>query len=167
MPVLVDHEKTRRQIAEIAGNIVAREGVAALTSRRMAEEAGTSRSIVNTYFDNMRDLVMTTFLDATARQGERFDHGVASGLDMQGCIESLLPLDEPRLHDARITFAFLGVALSDPELYDIMAAHTSGAVDRIEGLLLRQGREKSNETRRDAAHIISAVVGVSIHYCFR
>lgn len=166
MPVLIDHEKTRQQIADIAGNIVAREGVAALTSRRMAEEAGTSRGIVTTYFRDMQDLVVATFLHATGRQGERFEAAIAEGPSLQRAIEALLPLDDERLHDAKITFAFLGVALSDPKLYEIMAAHNDGAADRFESILIASGRRKSAKTRSDAQHIVSVVIGVAIHYCF-
>ena len=39
MPVLVDHEKTRDRIAELACGIVAQEGLHALTMRRIAAEA--------------------------------------------------------------------------------------------------------------------------------
>lgn len=168
MPVLVDRESTRRVIAGIAAGIVAEEGVQGLTSRRLADAAGSSRAIVNTYFTDMRDLILQTFLVVIDRQAGRFEAAQAAGLGLEGCIAALLPMDAARLRDWKVTIAFLGVAASDPGLNAIERERLDSAVDRFEReLRLARGVARPTRWSRSAAqHIVSAIMGISIHHCF-
>ena len=168
MPVLVDREKTRDRIAEMACRIVAHEGLHALTMRRVAAEAGTSRAIVSTYFRDMRDLVLATFQWVSARQVTRIERAEALGLGLEGCIESLLPLDPERLDDWRVTIAYLGYAVADEELAGIERERLDGAVARFEQVLVREHglARTSARTRREAQRIVSCLLGVAIDYSF-
>ena len=168
MPVLVDHAKTREQIAGLACRIVASDGLHALTMRRLATEAGTSRAIVSTYFRDMRDLVLATFHWVAARQVARFEEAQAAGEGLQGCIAALLPLDDESLNDWRVTIAYLGYAVADEELADIERQRIDGAVVRIEKLLVHEhGLSKSSTAvRREAQRIVSAVLGVAVDFAF-
>lgn len=168
MPVLVDHEKTRDQIAELACGIVAREGLPALTMRRIAAEAGTSRAIVSTYFRDMRDLVLATFHWVAAQQVRQIETAEAAGLGLEGCVESLLPLDEERLEGWRVTIAFLGYAVADEELASIERQRIDGAVGRFDIILVRDGHypKASAASRREAQRIVSCLLGVAIDYTF-
>jgi AcrR family transcriptional regulator len=168
MPVLVDRAKTRDQIAELAAGIVAREGLHALTMRRLATEAGTSRAIVSTYFADMRDLVLATFQWVSARQVQRIEAAEAAGLGLEGCVEALLPLDHERLADWRVTIAFLGYAVADAELAAIERHRIDGAVERFTHVLMKQGSSaKPTATdRREAKRIVSALLGVAIDHSF-
>lgn len=168
MPVLVDHHRTREQIAALAAGIVAREGLHALTMRRLAAEAGSSRAIVSTYFRDMRDLVLATFEWVGARQVQRIEAAEASGLGVQGCVESLLPLDQERLDDWRVTVAFLGYAVADVELAAIERRRIDGAVARFEQVLVREHglARPSAQVRREAQRLVSCLLGVAIDYSF-
>ena len=166
MPVLVDHAKTRDQIAELACRIVAREGLQALTMRRVAAEAGASRAIVSTYFRDMRDLVLATVQWVAAQQVRQFEEAEARGLGLAGCVESLLPLDQKRLDDWRVTIAYLGYAAADEELAAIERQRLDGAVARFEKVLMReQGAARSSAAiRREAQRIVSSLLGVAIDH---
>ena len=168
MPVLVDHAKTREAIAELACGIVAREGLHALSMRRIAAEAGTSRAIVSTYFRDMRDLVLATFQWVAAQQVRQFEEAEAAGLGVAGCVEALLPLDGRRLNDWRVTIAYLGYAAADEELAAIERGRLDGAVVRFERLLMReQGVTRSSAAiRKEAQRIVSSLLGVAIDYAF-
>ena len=168
MPVLVDHEKTRDRIAELACGIVASEGLHALTMRRIAAEAGTSRAIVSTYFRDMRDLVLATFQWTAARQVTYIESAEARGLGLEGCIEALLPLDEERLNDWRVTIAYLGYAVADEELAAIERQRIDGAVVRFEKVIMRdRGLTKLTAAiTREAERIVSCLLGVAIDYPF-
>jgi AcrR family transcriptional regulator len=168
MPVLVDHGKTREQIAELACGIVAREGLHALTMRRVAAEAGTSRAIVSTYFRDMRDLVLATFHWVAARQVSQIEAAEAAGLGVEGCVEALLPLDGERLDGWRVTIAFLGYAVADEELATIERQRIDGAVVRFEKILVRDGHfpRASADSHREAQRIVSCLLGVAIDYSF-
>lgn len=168
MPVLVDHARTREQIAELAAGIVAREGLPALTMRRMAAEAGTSRAIVSTYFRDMRDLVLATFHWVSVRQVERIEAAEAAGLGLAGCVEALLPLDQARLDDWRVTIAFLGYAVADEELAAIERQRLDGAVVRFERVLMREAglTRPTAALRKEAERIVSSLLGVAIDHSF-
>lgn len=168
MPVLVDHAKTRESIAELAAGIVAREGLHSLTMRRLAAEAGTSRAIVSTYFRDMRDLVLATFQWVSARQVERIERAEAEGRGIAGCVEALLPLDEERLQDWRVTIAFLGFAVADEEFAAIERQRLDGAVSRFERMLVaEEGWPKgAGTTRREAERIVSCLLGVAVDHSF-
>lgn len=168
VPVLVDHAKTRESIAELACGIVAREGLRALTMRRVAAEAGTSRAIVSTYFRDMRDLVLATFQWVAAQQVRQFEAAEDAGVGVEGCIEALLPLDEKRLNDWRVTIAFLGFAVADEELAAIERQRLDGAVVRFERVLMReQGLSRSTASiRAEAQRIVSSLLGVAIDHSF-
>jgi len=168
MPVLVDHTRTREQIAAMAAGIVAREGLHALTMRRLATEAGTSRAIVSTYFRDMRDLVLATFEWVGVRQVQRIEAAEAAGLGVAGCVESLLPLDQERLDDWRVTIAFLGYAVADEEFAAIERGRIDGAVVRFDRMLVReQGLARSTaQTRTEAKRIVSALLGVGVDHSF-
>ena len=168
MPVLVDHARTREAIAELASGIVAREGLHALTIRRLAAEAGTSRAIVSTYFRDMRDVALATFQWVATQQVRQFEAAEAEGLGVAGCIEALLPLDDRRLRDWRVTIAFLGYAAADEELAAIERQRLDGAVLRFERLLMQErGMTRSTAAlRREAQRIVSSLLGVAIDYAF-
>lgn len=168
MPVLVDHAKTRDHIAELACGIVAREGLHSLSMRRIAAEAGTSRAIVSTYFRDMRDLVLATFQWVAAQQVRQFEEAEAQGFGVAGCVEALLPLDQKRLSDWRVTIAYLGYAAADEELAAIERQRLDGAVIRFEKLLMKE-QDLSRPTatiRREAQRIVSSLLGVAIDYAF-
>lgn len=52
-------EKRRSLILDHTADIIAREGVAALSMDRIGKEAGISKSLVYTYFDNLTELLRT------------------------------------------------------------------------------------------------------------
>lgn len=168
MPILVDHAKTRESISELAAGIVAREGLPALTMRRLAAEAGTSRAIVSTYFTDMRDLMLATFEWVSVRQVKRIEQAQADGLGVQGCVESLLPLDQERLDDWRVTIAFLGYAVADEELAAIERKRLDGAVGRFERMLIEEEglTRGSAATRHEAERIVSCLLGVAVDASF-
>jgi AcrR family transcriptional regulator len=135
MPIQVDREGQRAHVTSLAAGLVAREGVAALTFRRVAEAAGSSTAIVSTYFTDKRDLLLSTFRAAASRTTVRFEAAIAAGGSLRDCLEAWLPLDADRLTDWRVILAFWGVAVADPDLAAIQDGHVSRARARVERLL--------------------------------
>ncbi len=168
MPVLVDREKTRAQILDLAIGIVASEGLNALTIRRIAQAAGTSRAIVSTYFDNMGDLVTATFQTVADRQASRVAHAEERGASMEECVAALLPLDAAGLLEWRVLIAFHGVAVTDPDLVPIEGARIDGAVVRFERMLCaHHGLKRPNaRVRSDAKRIVNNIKGVAMDLSF-
>ena len=131
MPIQVDREVQREHVTSLAARLVAQEGVAALTFRRVAGAAGSSTAIVSTYFTDKRDLLLSTFRAAASRTTVRFEAAIDAGGSLQDGLEAWLPLDEDRLTDWRVIIAFWGVAVTDPELTAVQDGHVSRARARV------------------------------------
>ena len=167
MPIQVDRESQREHVTSLAARLVAREGVAALTFRRVAEAAGSSTAIVSTYFTDKRDLLLSTFRAAASRTTIRFEAAIDAGGSLQDCLEAWLPLDEERLTDWRVILGFWGVAVTDPELAAVQDGHVSRARARVEKLL-RAGRgpDPTPEPERLAQQILALTLGIALQAVF-
>jgi AcrR family transcriptional regulator len=167
MPIQVDREGQREHVTSLAARLVAQEGVAALTFRRVAEAAGSSTAIVSTYFTDKRDLLLSTFRAAASRTTVRFEAAINAGGSLQDCLEAWLPLDEDRLTDWRVILGFWGVAVTDPELAAVQDGHVSRARARVEKLL-RAGRgpDPTAEPERLAQQILALTLGIALQAVF-
>jgi len=168
VPIQVDRPRQRAHVTDLAAQLVAREGVAALTFRRVAEAAGSSTAIVSTYFTDKRDLLLSTLRAAASRTTVRFEAAIADGGDLQAGLEAWLPLDDQRLTDWRVIIAFWGVAVSDPELAEVQDGHVTRARARVEKLLRQDRRlaEKPSETVRLAQQIVALTLGIALQAVF-
>ena len=168
MPIQVDRRRQRAHVTDLAAQLVAREGVAALTFRRVAEAAGSSTAIVSTYFTDKRDLLLSTLRAAASRTTVRFEAAIADGGDLQAGLEAWLPLDDQRLTDWRVIIAFWGVAVSDPELAEVQDGHVTRARARVEKLLRQDRRlaEKPSETVRLAQQVVALTLGIALQAVF-
>lgn len=168
MPIQVDRPRQRNHVTDLAAQLVAREGVAALTFRRVAEAAGSSTAIVSTYFADKRDLLLSTLRAAASRTTVRFEAAIAEGGDLQAGLEAWLPLDEERLTDWRVIIAFWGVAASDPELAEVQNGHVTRARARVEKLLRqnRQSSERPSDLVRLAQQVVALTLGIALQAVF-
>jgi AcrR family transcriptional regulator len=73
VPIQVDRDAQRQHVTDIAAQLVADEGVSALTFRRVADAAGSSTAIVSTYFSDKLDLLAATLGAAATRTSVRFE----------------------------------------------------------------------------------------------
>ena len=168
MPILVDRDRQRDHVAYLAAQVVADEGVGALTFRRMAAAAGTSTAIVSTYFEDKRDLLLSTYASTSRRTSVRFEAAMAAGGGLRECLEAWLPLDQERMLDWRVVIAFWGVAVSDPDLAGIQEATLRRARARVEQLILQQ-RGTSRVTRevaQKAQIVLALTVGIAFQAAF-
>src|SRR6478735_2029550 len=133
MPRIVDHEERRAEVAAAVWLIVSRDGLEAATVRRVAAETGMSTSVVSHYFAGKDDLLRLAFRIVVDRGRERASADSAHG----GRAE------------ARVWFAFLGLAVSRPDLArDQRRAYTAwrravAAALRADGL--PEGRDAQAE----------------------
>jgi len=167
MPIQVDREGQREHVTSLAAGLVAQEGVAALTFRRVAEAAGSSTAIVSTYFTDKRDLLLSTFRAAASRTTVRFEAAIDAGGSLQDCLEAWLPLDEDRLTDWRVILAFWGVAVTDPELAAVQDGHVGRARVRVEKLLRAgRGHDLPSEPEQLAQQILALTLGIALQAVF-
>jgi AcrR family transcriptional regulator len=124
MPRIVNHDQRRIEIVEAAWRIIARGGFAAATMRQIAAEAGFANGGLKHYFAGKDELLAAAFQHTFFRINERAAHtiGDRTGLDAIRllCLE-MLPLDEERRVESRVTVAFWDRAASSPALFKIHA----------------------------------------------
>lgn len=169
MPILVDHERQRELVTQLAAQVIAEEGVGALTFRRMAAAAGTSTAIVSTYFEDKQDLLLATFSSAARRTSVRFEAAMEAGGGLQECLEAWLPLDDERTLDWRVILAFWGVAVNAPELAAVQEAHLSRARARIERLVLahRGASRVTVDVSRTSEKVLALTLGIALQAVFQ
>ncbi|GAA4402046.1 TetR/AcrR family transcriptional regulator [Tsukamurella soli] len=110
MPKVVDHEQRRRELADAALSLAARDGLAAVTTRATAAECGWSTGVLNHYFSSRHDLLLAALRRAGTLQGQAYQQIIATDADARAKLiaitESVLPLDDRRLAMTRIFLFF-------------------------------------------------------------
>lgn len=162
MPRYVDHDQRRREVTEVATEILASRGRGALTVRSVAEAAGCSTKVVSHYFADMTELMHSTYSSAAARARLRLEEVIAAdATDLQGLMEALLPLDAERRRDWAVWFAFWSEALTSEEFAADQRERARTTAKRITMMLrsLRaQGRLDPGADIANAAQRLSALI---------
>ena len=162
MPKIVDAEARRREVTEIAADLIVRGGRSALTVRNVADAAGCSSTVVSHYFDDMLDLLYETYSFAVERSGRRIRRVLERDpTDLAGLIEAVLPLDRERTDDWRIWFAFWSEALSSERFEAEQRQRARTQLERLERCLEQlevAGAISPGIDRGDAAHRLGALI---------
>jgi len=131
MPKEVDHPARRRELADAACRVIARNGLAGTTLAHVAEEAGWSIGSIRYYFPNKDELVASALWRVGERVDDRIRRRTGTGMalsDLRIAAVELLPLDDQRREEAVVHLAFLAQAAVAPEL----AEASEGAASRLQ-----------------------------------
>jgi len=131
MPKEVDHAARRRELADAACRVIARNGLEATTLADVAEESGWSIGSIRYYFPNKDELVASALWRVGERVDQRIRDRTAGGMtvkDLRTAAVELLPLDDVRREDALVYLAFIAQAAVVPELADA----AEGAAQRLQ-----------------------------------
>ena len=101
----------RGRLLEAAARLLGEEGPAALTTRRLAREVGTSTMAVYTHFGGMPDLVREIVAEGFARLERR--------------VATVPTTDDPMLDLRALAAAYLANARENPHLYAVMFGSAS------------------------------------------
>ncbi len=115
MPLIVDHDERRKFVCDVAARLISRAGLAGVTVRDVAAEAGCSTRVVSHYFRNKRELLLCTFHEYAQRSLDACEAMLHSDRDLAGCLEGLLPCDEAGKLNWQVWLAFWGIVADDPE----------------------------------------------------
>jgi AcrR family transcriptional regulator len=147
MPKRVDPEARRRAITDALERLAGREGLAAVTMREVAAEAGVSVGQVQHYFASKDELLLATLREVAARVGRRIGAAVAAVPDgaserdrIRAILLELLPLDDERRSAAVMFRALHAGGVNDPV--------TTGA----EAFAVPMGFDSMMRKRLEAAH---------------
>lgn len=138
----VEHETRTTDLADAAVRVLERDGIAALTFRRVAAEAGVSTGRVQHYFRDSRGLFAATFrrVQILIREQVEQELAAAGRLDspravVAATLHALIPRDERRLADLHVGHQVELQALSDEELAAEIRLGRAGLVDFLAGQL--------------------------------
>jgi len=101
-----DYQQLRRALIDAGGRLLANDGPQALTTRRVAQAAGTSTNAVYQLFGDKAGLARAMFLEGFARLGEAFAAVPRS--------------DDPVADLLALGRAYRANACANPHLYELM-----------------------------------------------
>lgn len=157
MPKIVDHDERRLELVDATWRIIARHGLEGATLREIAMEAGFANGALKPYFPTKDTLLEFAFGHVFNRTNQRIAQVTAgkSGLAALRtfCLE-ILPLDEERVHEARIVIPFWQKAVSDPRKAQI---HQQAMDEWLAAIrrYLGQAREEGDVTTAVADAVLS------------
>ncbi len=150
MPKEVDHPARRRELADAACRVIARNGLSGTTLAHVAEESGWSIGSIRYYFPNKDELLASALWRVGERVDERIERRTAGGMtmsDLRLAATELLPLDASRREEALVHLAFLAQAAVVPALGDA----SEGAAQRLQEPLAAADRASGAVGRVTAA----------------
>ncbi|NYH53192.1 AcrR family transcriptional regulator [Nocardiopsis arvandica] len=169
-----DHEQRRRQVAEALLRAVGERGLARTTLADVADQAGVSIGLVQSYFRTKSQLLRFG-VEYLYKQGENRLRAVGGdGLPVASvrdwvfrAAETLLPLDGERRAELTVWLEFLPTTMSDPEMSRLHRDTTGALVDMFTQALeeARRGGELTPDAdaRTEAADLVAFVDGLTLH----
>jgi TetR/AcrR family transcriptional repressor of bet genes len=171
MPVVVDPEVRRQQVAKVVAEIIVSAGLEAVTIRSVAAAAGFSTAVVSHYFAGRRDLLLYSYKMAQEHAFTRLEAAVKeSNGDSSQLLESQLPFTEEARRDWMVFTAFWAWSIADPEFSLLQREQFRVALKRVEEALLASLPETQRTDRKRIAFkartLLSSLMGLSIQAAF-
>jgi AcrR family transcriptional regulator len=117
MPAKVDAEDRRHRLVLAAAELIADEGISALTNAKIAKRISGSTTMVTHYFRSKRELLLDTYQTMASRSRARLEQAMRESDDpLAACLRALLPLDDPTRLEWKVWLAYQGMSVGDPDL---------------------------------------------------
>ncbi|MCZ6458248.1 MAG: TetR family transcriptional regulator C-terminal domain-containing protein [Gammaproteobacteria bacterium] len=120
MPKQVDHALRRRELVAASWDVISREGLEALTLRKVAAAADCTTGRIAHYFDGREELLLAALSSAYAAAEARMvriERSSRSAEDrLRGVIHEALPLNAERLKEWRVWLVFWAAAATNDDL---------------------------------------------------
>jgi AcrR family transcriptional regulator len=167
VPKVVDHEQRRKDLAGAVWRVIARDGVAEVSIRSVAAEAGWSSGALRHYFATRAELLAFACELVIEQVTNRVSAMRPAGSVRDAVGDILLqtmPVDDTRHTEASIAFAFLALGLGDPELARVQRLHFTGMYELCLRLIRRLIPPPRHVTPETLAHRLHALVdGLTVH----
>lgn len=129
MPVRVDADIRRQQIVAAAFRLIVAEGMEGMSLRKVAEESGINIGSIRHYFDGHHGLLTAAAEEAGNRMAHRLAkhpteqfyevRGDAALEALQALVETILPVDDARRHEAIVVNELIMASRTMPVFHDI------------------------------------------------
>jgi len=166
MPKLVDHATWRRRVTESAAALIAEEGLAGMTFRRLAARLDCSTTVISHYFNSRSELLASVY-DATNAEAARIRQA-ARGDPARSPIETLedlLPVSQATHRIWRIWLSFWNSALFDDALRDRHRRGIAGTRRELLNHFLAAGLPVDDATVA-AEDVMEAIFGIAMQAVF-
>lgn len=159
---IVDHEERRQEIAEVAMELIAREGLEAATLNRIAGELGASIRVITHYFAEKDELLFWVYRTMAVR-GQAHIHDVLSKDpgDLAGALTAMCGGDDEMLKQWRVYIAFWDKAARTPQFADEQRLWIERTLATVEDIIVARSGA-SDKVREVATELISLVYGISV-----
>jgi AcrR family transcriptional regulator len=162
MPAKVDAEDRRHRLVLAAAELIADEGINALTNAKIANRISGSTTLVTHYFQSKRELILDTYQTMASRSRARVEQAMRESDDpLAACLRALLPLDDPTRLEWKVWLAYQGMSVGDPELTRIWASRAASAVDRITRLIEAERMPSSIAPALEGDRLFALIQGMS------
>ncbi len=162
MPVTVDHDVRRREVAEAVWRVLADTGFAGLSLRAVAREMGATTGLLTHYFTSKRELVAHALAVVHERTAPRM---AAAGVGLGGVeglrqrLRAVLVDDDEATVLSKVWVGFWDLALADAELGLAEAARYERWRERLRPLIaeaLAVGELAAGRDRETVVDILTA-----------
>lgn len=167
MPRLIDHDERDRQIGEAAIRVLAADGLAALSVRKVADEAGIATASLRRAFptqEALRRFCVGRIRDDVAGRIAAL-RGEGRPLVLR-LLSELLPLDDARRRELAAQLQLAMLALTDRDLGDSVAelhdAVRTVCVSALQELKRTGGMSPDADLPREAARLHALLDGLAL-----
>jgi AcrR family transcriptional regulator len=171
MPKIVDHDRRRRELAAAVWQVIARDGVDAISIRSVAAASGWSSGALRHYFSTRDELLAFACEHVIERVTERIRALRPARTPAEAARAILLetmPADERRRTECSIAFAFLALGLGDPRLAEVQRRHFTSMYELCLRLIHELGEHNAlaptaHTPETLARHLHAVVDGLTVH----
>lgn len=158
----IDHHERRKEIARVTIDLIASEGLAAATIRRIAGEAGSSTTQITHYFDDKHELLVCAFQLLSAEGERRFQEARKDDpSDIVCALLTMVPWCPANIRRWKAYLAFWDEAARNVELATLMSQSSRVGTELLHQLL--QERTEASADLEKAGEVLSALVqGLSL-----
>lgn len=170
VPKVVDHDARRAELARALREVVAREGIHAVSVRSVAAAARTSPSALRHYFSSQDELMAFAYATVVEHVTDRIEPLLPRLRGREGArtiLEQYLPLDDATRVETAVYLAFIGRSPGSPELQQIRDRADERALDGVRlavGLLADAGAVGAGrDLDEEASRLYAVVDGLAMH----
>ncbi len=170
MPKKVNHEEKRRSLAEATWRIICKEGLEAVSVRRVANEANMSLGALRYYFENQSELIRFSINMISEHIHERFAKIRFEEDPLKHIVtvvSQFMPIDEERRIEGEVWLSFISRAIHDHDIQELrkqVQEELYTSFSRMIGYLNDQGLLKEGiDTEVEVKRLHALVDGLSIH----
>ncbi|MFF1264775.1 TetR family transcriptional regulator C-terminal domain-containing protein [Streptomyces anulatus] len=162
MPRVIDTEERNRRVTEAAWRVLVRDGIPALSVRKVAAEAGLPPSSLRYTFPTQASLRIRAYEMVVERLAERVA-AIAPGADWaRAVLLELLPMDESRRLEMEITVVLGTAAMADGALRATHRTAHQAVRDLCERVVRAVGVVPA-DVRGETERLHAMVDGLALH----